>query len=77
MSQDSVENRILKHNSSSYESSFTTTTDDWELYFSVTCVTVSQARKIELHIKKAKSRTYITNLKKYPEMIEKLLIRYS
>jgi putative endonuclease len=33
--------------------------------------------KIERHIKKMKSKKYIQNLKKYPEMVEKLLIKNS
>ena len=75
--QDSTENRLDKHNQSSYGSKYTSITNDWEMYLSIQCQTVSQARKIELHIKKAKSKVYISNLKKYSEIIEKLLLKYS
>jgi hypothetical protein len=37
------------------------------------CATFTQARRIENHIKRMKSRKYIMNLKTYPEMMEKLL----
>ena len=34
------------------------------------------ARKTEAHIKRMKSRKYIENLKLYPEMMEKLILKY-
>jgi putative endonuclease len=39
----------------------------------IPCESVTQAILIEKRIKKMKSRKYIENLKKYPEMIEKIL----
>jgi len=36
-----------------------------------------QSRKIKNPIKRMKSKTFIENLKKYPELIEKLKIRYA
>jgi len=35
------------------------------------------AGKIEIHIKKMKSKKYIQDLKKYPEIAQKLLKKYS
>jgi putative endonuclease len=32
---------------------------------------------IEEHIKKMKSKVYIQNLKKYPDMVKKLIAKYS
>ncbi len=37
----------------------------------------AQALAIEKHIKAMKSKIYIHNLKKYPEMIDKLLLKYA
>jgi putative endonuclease len=37
---------------------------------------VEQAREIEKHLKKMKSRKYLENLKRYPEMLGKLLLRF-
>ena len=49
----------------------------WTLFHSIECETFSQALKIEAHIKRMKSKVYIKNLKKYPEMNEKLLTKYA
>jgi putative endonuclease len=68
--------RLFEHNSKRNNNSFTTRGIPWELFFVLFCNSRLQARQIELHIKKMKSRKYIQNLKKYPEMQEKLLVRY-
>ncbi len=71
--QDSVENRLMKHNSAAYGQKFTSQTSDWELFYSIQCENIAQAMGIEKHIKRMKSRKYIENLKVYPEITEKLL----
>ena len=55
---------------------YTAIASDWELYLEISCDSIKQARQVEAHIKKMKSKNYIINLKKYPEMIEKLLSKY-
>ncbi len=55
---------------------FTAKADDWTLFHSIHCNSKPQALSIEKHIKKMKSKTYIQNLKKYPEITQKLLIKY-
>jgi putative endonuclease len=45
---------------------------DWELVFTIECKDKSQAIAFEKHIKNMKSKTYIQNLIKYPEMVENL-----
>ncbi len=55
---------------------YTAKADDWGLFHTILCVSKKQAMRIESHIKKMKSATYIRNLKKYPEMNEKLLLKY-
>jgi putative endonuclease len=35
------------------------------------------AGKIEIHIKKMKSRSYLINLSKYPEIGQKLITKFS
>jgi putative endonuclease len=42
---------------------FTEKANDWELFFSILCETLSQARRIEIHIKKMKSKSLITYTK--------------
>ena len=56
------------------QSKYTAQADDWTLFFSHPCEHLTQAKRIEAHIKKMKSKVYILNLKKYPEMITRLLI---
>jgi putative endonuclease len=69
--------RLERHLRSYYgKSKFTSHTDDWILYFEIACKSFSQAQKIERHIKRMKSKTYIRNLKKYPEISIKLLDKY-
>ena len=55
---------------------FTAKAQDWRHFHSVECGSKKQALDIEAHIKRMKSSIYIKNLKKYPEMIEKLLEKY-
>ena len=51
---------------------FTYNADDWEVYLKINCTSKSQGLAIEKHIKSMKSKIYIENLLKYPEMILKL-----
>lgn len=69
--------RIEQHFNKDFSKSFTTKTDDWEFFFYVDNLHYVQARMIEQHIKKMKSKVYIQNLKRYPEILQKLIIKYS
>ena len=69
--------RIQQHFNKDFNNSFTAKTDDWELFFFVDNLHYDQARLIEQHIKQMKSKAYIQNLKKYPEIIQKLIVKYS
>ena len=59
------ENRKFTHNAS-----------DWTLYLKMECESKNQAMLIEKHIKKMKSKIYIQNLIKYPEIIDSLCLKY-
>ena len=73
----SPEERLDKHLMGYYgRKKFTVRTNDWELYYDILCKTKRQALSIEAHIKRMKSKTYNTNLIRYPEITEKLLKRY-
>ena len=76
MSQEHIADRISKHNTSFYGAHYTFKTSDWKLYYIIECVTISQAMKIEKHIKKMKSITYLKNLKKFETIQLKLLEKY-
>ena len=56
---------------------FTKSANDWRLFFTIDCQSYSQALKIEKHIKQMKSRTYLNNLTKYPEISLKLLEKFN
>ena len=71
-----LETSLSQHNNSYFKSCYTSKTKYWEVYITIGDIEYQEARKIEAHIKKMKSRIYIVNLKKYPEMVEKLLKQY-
>ena len=71
------ESRLAQHNSGFYENAYTKQANDWKEFLLIECNNKSQALRMESHIKKMKSVTYIKNLKKYPEMIQKLKERYN
>ena len=68
--------RIKEHNSNHFKG-FTGRASDWKLFLSEDNLDYKQARNIEDHIKGMKSSKYIRNLKKYPEILEKLKIKYT
>ena len=71
-----LEERTEKHLSKHFPGAFTGKTTDWVVYFSRDNLTYIQARKIEMHLKKMKSKKFIENLKKYPEIMERLVALY-
>ena len=72
--QEVIEARILKHNLKLYGNHrFTATAEDWQLFLFIPANDYSMAIRIERKIKSMKSSKYIENLKKYPELLEKLV----
>ena len=55
---------------------FTSNANDWTVFLKINCESKSQALQIEQHIKNMKSKIYVKNLLKYPEMMLKLLDKY-
>ena len=75
--QDDLSERIRKHNAHTYGNHrYTAKADDWELFLEIECPSYSLAVCIERHIKKMKSREFINNLKRYPELVERLKEQY-
>ncbi|MEY2869160.1 MAG: hypothetical protein RIR01_1640 [Bacteroidota bacterium] len=72
-----MELRLQWHNSGLFKKAHTKIANDWILFRIIECTDIFQARKIERHIKNMKSKAYISNLKKHPEISEKLLLKYS
>ena len=66
--------RLKLHNTGYFGGkSYTRKTSDWEIFILIPCATIEQAVFIESKIKKMKSRKYIENLKKYPEMTYRIM----
>ncbi len=72
-----LEQRLAYHQEKEFKNSFTAKYSDWQIYFSVSHISISCAKKIELHVKKMKSRVYIENIKKYPAISDKLIERFN
>jgi putative endonuclease len=69
-----IEERIKLHNSGYFgRKAYTYKASDWSLYLLIPCETIEQAVYVESRIKKMKSRKYIEDLAKYPEMVQKIL----
>ncbi len=73
---ENVSQRLVWHNSGKFKGSSTSRTNDWQIFLEITCVSREQARRIEKHIKRMKSRRYIENLKIYPNILIGLKERY-
>ena len=74
ITQESIDERLMKHNSKAYGNHrFTAKVSDWELYLSIKAVSYSHARKMELFIKRMKSRAFIRKLKEVPENLQFLI----
>jgi|SRR5690554_19865 len=73
---DSVEKRIIEHNTEKYDNAFTKNGIPWQIFLVIDNLHSKQAFLIEKHIKSMKSSTYIKNLKRYPEMVNKLRSRF-
>jgi len=71
-----LETRLDFHLHDTQTRKFTYKADDWSFFYTLQCTSKHQALAIEKHIKAMKSKTYILNLKKYPEIAEKLLDKY-
>ncbi len=68
--------RIKQHNSGFFDKAYTSIVNDWILFLKLEFDNRGQARKVENHIKKMKSRKYIQDLKRYPEIVSKLKEKY-
>jgi putative endonuclease len=68
--------RLIQHNTGFYSGSFTSRAKDWQVYLEIPCETVGEAIFIERYIKKMKSRKYIEDLRKYPEIVDTIKAKY-
>ena len=66
----------IKFHKNAESHKFTANAEDWELFLKIPCENKTQGLNIEKHIKKMRSKTYIENLIKYPDIIIKLKEKY-
>jgi putative endonuclease len=71
-----LQQRFEYHILREFPSSFTAKYSDWKLFFELPDLSITKARKIETHIKRMKSRSYLENMKKYPELSARLIQKY-
>ena len=71
-----LDERFKEHVNGKYKQAFTRRTADWIVFLSIENLTYNEARRIEAHIKRMKSRIYLNNLLKYPEIIIRLKEKY-
>jgi putative endonuclease len=76
-STQNLDVRLDYHQVKEFKTSFTSKYSDWQLFFSIDNISNTMARKIEAHIKRMKSRKYLEDIKKYPEIVQKLISKYS
>ncbi len=69
--------RLTYHHQKEFIGSFTKRASDWILFYVIEVDSITTARKIEQHIKKMKSKKYIENLSKHPEIGQRLVVIYS
>ena len=75
ITQDSLSNRIQKHNNHSYgKHRYTAKASDWTVYLIFEAESMAHARRIELKIKKMKSAQFIRNLYAYDELKERIYL---
>jgi len=72
-----LDKRLQEHKDKIDKDSFTFRADDWKIHYVITDLGYKQARLIEQHIKKMKSKKYIENIKLYPDLSDKLRDLYS
>ena len=74
ITQESVEERLVKHNTKAYGNHrFTAKVSDWELFLCIKAESISHARKMEVFIKRMKSQVFIRKLKDVPENLQFLI----
>ena len=71
------EERALYHNSKTKNKIWSRRGIPWQEWLVIDGLSLRQARGIESHIKRMKSRKYIENLLKYPGLVNKLKMKYA
>ena len=70
---DDLYKRLSHHNHPIDPMKFTSRGLPWEIFLSLPCQSKPQALKLERLIKSKKSSVFIENLRKYPELVKKIM----
>lgn len=70
-------NRLEQHKNKHYDGAYTRIADDWQTFLVIQCENIKIAELVEKHIKKMKSKVFIINLKKYPELVNTIKKRFA
>jgi putative endonuclease len=70
---ENLKQRISHHNNPITQLKYTAKGIPWQLYIALPCNDKQHAIKLEKLIKAKKSSVFIRNLKKYPELVEKII----
>ena|SRR5687768_6839656 len=73
---EDFQERIRQHENGYFDQAFTRKATDWLIYLLLENLSYLQASGIEAHIKRMKSRRFLENLKKYPELLNRLADKY-
>jgi putative endonuclease len=68
-----VESRLIYHNSVELNTNSTKAGIPWQIKLVIPCNDRAHALKVEKHIKRMKSKVFIENLFKYPELLAKIV----
>ncbi len=69
---ENLQQRMDQHNNPISNLKFTAKGIPWELFLTIPCTDKHHALKLEKLIKAKKSSVFIRNLKKYPELVQKI-----
>ena len=70
--------RLILHLNKAYGlSKFTAKADDWEIFLSIHCNSIKQARNIESHFKKMRNSKYYVWLAQNPDAIDRIKEKYT
>ena len=73
---NNIERRFSQHQRGCIKNSYTKRASDWTLYLSITCSTLTHAKKLETYIKRMKSRSFIERLKAEENLVQECIEKF-
>ena len=75
ITHDDVDSRVLKHNEGTYGNHFTSIANDWRIKLIIQCSSFAHARRLELFVKRMKSRKFIERLINENDLVEAIKLK--